>query len=110
LVAPQPRRAGDQLRRIDHVRRTLLVHVDAQRRILAHQRAGRAGVIEVNVRQQNRPHVGHRDARRCQPGAQRRQRARRSRVDDRDAAGTVQDDRGDDAFDAVEVQIQIRQP
>ena len=88
---------------IDHVRRALLVHVDAQRRILAHQRAGRAGVIEMNVRQQNRAHVGHRDARLLERRAQRRQRARRSGIDERHAAGTVQHDRRDDARHAEEV-------
>ncbi len=58
LVAVQPRRAGHELRRIDHVRRAPLVHVHAQRRLLLQERARRAGVIEMDVREHNRCHVG----------------------------------------------------
>ena len=59
---------------IDQVRRAPLVHVDAQPRVLADERAGRAGVIEVDVREQQRRHVaastGRRPrARRAAPAA-----------------------------------------
>jgi hypothetical protein len=51
LVAPQAGRAGDEPIGGHQVRCALLVHVHAQPRILMHQRAGGAGVVEMDVRQ-----------------------------------------------------------
>ena len=55
LLSPvQAPRARDELRRVDHVRCPALVDVDREVRPAAHQRARRAGVVEVDVRQQQR--------------------------------------------------------
>src|SRR5215472_4029699 len=65
-VRPQPSRARQQLRGIDHMRRAQFVNVNCELRILLHQRAGRARVVQMNVRQQNRIEAGHRSAMRAQ--------------------------------------------
>ena len=65
--AVQPRRAREQLRRIDHVRRAALVHVDDGGRHPLEHRAGGAGVIEMDVRQQHRPHIARRSPRSRRP-------------------------------------------
>ena len=108
LVAPEARRARDELLRSDQVRCALLVDVHAQLRVLAHQRPRDARVIEVDVRQQNRAQIGDADARALELGAQRRQRAGRAGVDERDPAGAINDHGGDDARGAQEMQIEIR--
>ena len=54
VVAVEPRRAGDELRGVDDVPRAALVDGDHEVRPAAHERAGRAGVVEVDVRQQDR--------------------------------------------------------
>ena len=56
-VAVQPRGAGQQFRRVDHVRRAALVHVDPDVRHAGQDSARGAGVIEVDVRQQDLPHL-----------------------------------------------------
>ena len=57
LIAVQARRALDELRGIDQVRRTALVDEDLQARILANQRTRRTGVIEMHMCQQDMGHV-----------------------------------------------------
>jgi hypothetical protein len=74
-----------------------------------HERAGRARMVEMNVRQQNRAEIGHRDPRLFERRAKCRQRARRSGIDEGHAPGTVQHDGGDDTRHAKEVEIDIRQ-
>ena len=66
-----------------------------------------ARMIEMNVRQQHRRHVAHRDAGRGQRRPQPRQRARRPGIDQRDAARAVDDGRRDDARQLHEVEIEI---
>ena len=55
VVAVQALRAGQQLRGVLEVRRAALVHVHDDLRPPSHDRAGRAGVVEVDVREQQRP-------------------------------------------------------
>ena len=110
VVAPEPRRARDQLLGIDEVRRASLMYIHAQGRIRTNERAGRARVIEMNVRQENGPQVRDRDARAIELGSERRQGARRPGIDERGPAGTMEDDRRDDARHAEKVEIEIRQP
>ena len=53
LVAVEPSRGVDQARGIDDVRRADLGDVYADLRVLAHDVPDRAGVIEVDVREQH---------------------------------------------------------
>lgn len=59
-VWPQSRRAREQFARIDHVRRTQLVNINGNARIVAHQRAAGAGMVQMNVREQNGIELRHR--------------------------------------------------
>ncbi len=54
VVAVEAGGAREQLRRLHQMRRPDLVHEDAQLRELIDQRARCAGVVEVNVRQEQR--------------------------------------------------------
>lgn len=54
LVSIETPCAVEGLYRIDHMRRASLMNVDPDARVFAHQRAGSASVIEVDVRQQDR--------------------------------------------------------
>ena len=83
------------------------MHVDAKRRVLARQRAGDAGMIEVDVGQEDRADVGDLDAAAREATAQRRQRGRRTRIDQRGAACAVQDHRCDDAVHAEEIEVDV---
>ena len=65
------------------MRRPAGVDINLQRRIFLNQCAGRAGVIQVNVRQQNGVQVRDAKAMRLQPFAQSLQRGARAGVDQR---------------------------
>ncbi len=54
IVAVKTRGACQQIRRIDHVSCAAIVHINLQMRIFLEKGTGRAGVVEVNVRQENR--------------------------------------------------------
>ena len=73
-VAVEPARALLQPLRIDEVRRADRRDVHLQRRVLAHEHAGGAGVVEVDVAEQQMADVGEREAvrRRARPSARRR--------------------------------------
>ena len=87
--------------------RPSLVHVNPNGRILLHQHAGSAGVVEVDVRQQDAADVAQRHARLRQSSAEHRQRRGRAGVDDRHAVDAVQDAGGNDARRAEEFEIEI---
>src|ERR1700676_2810939 len=55
---PQAGRAGEQLRRVGHVRRAVFMDVHGKPRIFSDERAGSAGVVQVNVGQKNRVQIG----------------------------------------------------
>jgi len=54
--------AGKKLGRVNHVRRALRVDVHGEAGIFAHQRAGSAGVVQVDVRQKNGVEITHANA------------------------------------------------
>jgi hypothetical protein len=87
--------------------RTALVHQHLDARVLLHERSGRAGMIEMDVREDHLPHVRDRHA----PGEERLAETGERRggpgVDERHARGVVQDGRGDDALMAEELQIDV---
>ena len=62
LNSPQLIRAVHQFRRIDDVRRALLMYVDANLRVLTHEQACCPGMIEMNVRDENRLDIADPDA------------------------------------------------
>ena len=70
-------RAVDQPRRVDHVAGAALMHVDLKVRATPHERSARAGVIEMNVGQQQRTRSLIAERRQ-----QRRQAGRRPRIDE----------------------------
>ena len=107
VVAVEPRRAAQQLLGIDHVRRPPLMHVDLDVGVLAHQGAGRSGVIEMDVGQENRPHVGRRDALGPERRAQRVETRRRTRVHEGRPARVLEDGGGDDPGLAEEHQVGV---
>jgi hypothetical protein len=72
------------------VRRAALVHEHADVRMLAHQRAGGAGMIEMDVRQQDRLNLARGHAARFEAVDQLRQAACRPGIDQRDAARAVE--------------------
>ena len=116
-LAPQPvhvraveaLRARQQLRRIDQVRRAALVHVHRQVRMAAHERPGGAGMVEVNVRQQQPVQIGRAD-----PGVrERRFQRRRGRSSGPGSTsstpdGRLDDTRGNRARAAEELQVDDR--
>jgi hypothetical protein len=71
VIAVQTLRARVQPRGIDQVPRAALVHVNTQIGPALHERAGRAGVVEVDVGEQQRsgPLVAQRLQQRLQAGA-----------------------------------------
>ena len=79
------------------MRRADLVNKHLRIRAAIHEHARCAGVIQVNVRQQNRAHIVELKSSRAQRMLQRRERRRRPGIEDRDAAGSVQKRRCDDA-------------
>jgi hypothetical protein len=90
------------------VRRTDFVDEHAELRILADQRAGGAGVIEVDMRQQNRRHVGEPDAGGGEMLMQCRQGARRAGIDDGDAGRPVQNRAGNHARTILKMEVEVR--
>ena len=87
------------------MRRAALVHVDAGVRHAAQDRAGGAGVIEMDVRQQDVPHLVEAGAEAGQPLFESGQTRRRAGVDDHQAIGGAKDRRRDHARTAPEVQV-----
>ena len=95
LRAVDPRRAGQQAGRVHQMLRPEAVHVHrAARRGRGHV-PGRAGVVEVDVRQQQVPHVAEARAQGRESGFEHRQRAGRPALDDRQALVGLQDVGGD---------------
>ena len=107
VVAIEPARAVQQLGRVDHVRRPRLVHADPDVGVLAHEGAGGAGVVEVDVGEENRPHVGRRDALLAERRTQGVEAGRRPGVHEGGPAGVLEDGGGDDPGLAEEVQVGV---
>ena len=78
-VAVEPSRARLELRRVDQVRRSHVGDVHLQAGVLPHENAGRAGVVEVDVGEEEMADVGQSEAALCEPRlrvARRRSSAR----------------------------------
>ncbi len=81
IVGPEALGAGKKLGRVNHVRRALRVDVHGEAGIFAHQRAGSAGVVQVDVRQKNGVEITHANAAGLELLAQSIQRGARAGVD-----------------------------
>ena len=90
--------------------RAALVHVDGRPGPAAQERSRRAGVVEMDVCEQYRAHVGHRHAAALELREERRQRTCRTRIHDRDALDTVKKSGGDDLRTVEEHQIYVVEP
>ncbi len=104
-VAVQPARAALEPRRVDEVRRADLGDVHLERGMLAHEHARRAGVVEVDVAQQQVPDVGELQPARGQPGLQRLDRRARAAVEQRRPVVRLEEVRRDRPLRAVMVQV-----
>jgi hypothetical protein len=80
VVAVEPPRAALQPFRVDQVRRADLRNVDLEPGVLAHQRARRARVVEVDVRQQQVAHILQLEPALTEPRLQLRDAARGAAV------------------------------
>ncbi len=83
-----------------------LVHVDRQLGKPPDECARRAGVVEVDVREEDRADVAQAQIPLAQSGFQRRQHRRRARVHERDAAFHVEEAAGEDAVGAEEREVE----
>jgi hypothetical protein len=84
--AEHPPRARHQAGRVDEVARTPLVHPHRQPRVLPYERARRAGVVEVDVRQEQVAQVGDLEAGGREALAQRAEMRAGAAVDERGLA------------------------
>src|SRR4030095_1875638 len=88
-VTVDARRALDQFRRVHHVFDAALVHEHLDVRVLSDARSCGAGVIEVDMSQQDVTDVRPSDAVRLQPELERLQTTGWTWIDDGDTAMTV---------------------
>ena len=83
------------------------MHVDADTGHALDNRAGGAGVIEMDMRQQHRANIAQREAAIAQSALEHGQARRRARIDQRDAVGALQDRGRDHARAASEMEIDV---
>ena len=107
LVAVELAGAGEQLRGVDQVPGTALVHVHGQVRETADQHAARARVIEVDMRQEQGGDVADENSGPRELFTKARQRARRTRIDEGDAGRVVKDRCRNDFREAQKVQVDV---
>ena len=104
-VAVEPAGARLEPRGVDEVRCADLRDVHLQRRVLAHERAGGAGVVEVDVREEQMADVAELEAALREPGLQRRDARRRPAVVEREAVVGLDDVAADVAGEALVEQV-----
>src|SRR5678815_1727903 len=108
-IAIDARRAVDEFRGVRHVLQAALVHEHGDVRMLAYDRSCGAGVIEVDVRQEDVTNIGPPDAVRLQAQFERLEAAGGTGIDDGHAAMTLYKSCGDDLWAATELQIDPRE-
>src|SRR5262245_23312567 len=115
-LPPQPRDALDspeligaiyQLRGIDDVRRSLLVHEHPYPRVVAHQQTSGSSVIKMDVRNEDRLDVANADSLRHQRRPERVDARARARVDQHCPRLTCVHTGGNRLWRVAEVQIDI---
>jgi hypothetical protein len=80
------------------------VHVHPDARILSNEGAGAAGVIEMDVREQDGFDIAYGEAALCETIPQRAQRRGRTRIDD-GGRSSVQETRGDGPWPTTKAEI-----
>ena len=95
LVAVEPPCAGLQARGIDEVRRPDRGDVHRQLRVLLHEHAGGARVVEMDVREQQMAHITQLVAALREPRFQRRHTDGRAAIEEGQSLGRVQKVRAD---------------
>jgi len=110
IVAVEAGGTGEQPRGVDHVLRPVRVHQELRVRDLAQQGAGRAGVVQVDVRDGDLGDLVRGEAGGADAGEQRVERARRSRLDERQAVVTGQQVGRNDPRNAEEVVVDDPEP
>ena len=105
VVAVEPARARLEPRRVDEVRRPDLGDVHLEAGMLANQRARGAGVVEMDVREQQVAHVVQHEAALGQLRLQRRDAGRRPAVLEREPVVGLEQVDADDALGTFVVQI-----
>ena len=90
------------------MRGPLLVHVHAEPRILSHQRADAARVVQVDVCQQQGGDVTARNPGSTELAPERRQAAAGARIDQGDTCGPAKHRRGNDARGRLKLEIEKR--
>ena len=96
-VAVEPARARLELRRVDEVRRADLGDVNLEPRVLAHEHARGARVVEVDVREEQVPDVGEVEPALGEAGLQVRDGGGRAAVEERRAVLRLEQVAADDA-------------
>jgi hypothetical protein len=104
-VAVEPARALLQPGRVDEVRCADRRYVHLQRRVLAHEGPGRAGVVEVDVAEQQVPDVGQRETAVGEARLQRVDRRRGAAVEERRPVVGVEQVARDDPLAAEVVEV-----
>jgi hypothetical protein len=94
LLAEDHRGALDELAGIHHVRGAAIVHIDLEAGLGLGQQAGCPGVVQVDVCQQNDPHVIEGSAEGAKPVLKSGKCACPPRVHDREAFGSVEETGG----------------
>ena len=104
-VAVEPRGGTDQPRGIDQVRRADGMHEDLHVRLLAHDRPGAAGVIEMDVGDEDLGQLRGVESRRLDPGIERGESRGRSGLDQGQLVRSGQQVGVDDSVPALEPEI-----
>src|SRR5262249_48667091 len=104
-VAPQPARTRLQTARVDDMRGADLGDVHLQARMLAHERPGRAGVVEADVGEKEVPDVGEPEPTLGAPRLQRVEAGRGPTGEERGAVLRLEQVGPDDAGDGLVVEV-----
>ena len=107
LIPPKLTRAGHEAAGVGQVAHTRGVDEHLDVRVFRHERPGRAGVIEVDVGEQEGAEVFDGDPVTPERGGQRRQRRGRSGVDDRRTEAAVQHGRRNHLRLILESQVDV---
>ncbi len=82
VIGPKASGAGEKFGRIDHVRSAFGVDINGKARIFADERAGGAGVVQMNVGKKDGVEIANSDATNVEGLPQSFERGARARVDD----------------------------
>ncbi len=90
VVGPEALGAGEKFGRVNHVRRAILVDINGEAGIFAHECTGSSGVVQVNVRKQDGVEIAHADAMSMELLVKSFERRARTGIDNRAVAVRLQ--------------------